>query len=705
VVHSVAVKNLRKETLRMRYMMAADTGGTFTDIAVYDTQDRKVLYGKDLTNYTDLVQGALDSLAGTGASVHEASLFKHGTTHVINTLIERTGARTALVTTRGFRDVLEIGRGNRPVPFALHYRRKPPLIPRPLRHEVTERMDAQGQVLTPLATQELQVLAQQLRDDGVQAVAVSFLNAYANPAHEEDAVRHLSELLPGVYVTCGTALTREWFEYERTSTAAANAYVGARMASYLEGFDAKLAERGFGGTFYMMGSNGGTLSKARALAQPVALVESGPIGGCIGAAAYARALGWDRVIAFDMGGTTAKCALVEDGRFDTQPIYYVDGYDHGFPLRTPVLDIVEVGAGGGSIAHVDREGQLTVGPRSAGSEPGPVAFGRGGTEPTVTDANLVLGRIGGGNFMKGKLPLDARAAAAAIADKVATPLGYSGAEGIDAAAQGILDLAVSTMSSAIKEITIERGHDVRDFSLLVFGGSGPLFGSVLARHMGIPRVVIPPHPGNFSTVGMLLAGARIDLSQMVLRQANEDALPQVEAVFERLTREARESMSQDLGDTPVTVERALEMRFEGQKHTVRVACPPGASLQSLIQEFTGIYVKRYGHANAASPIELIEARITATAQLPQPALEDLAQNAVSGSDGPIGTRSVYYPAPHGRLDVPVWDRRQLAAGATLQGPAIIEEFSSTSVLMPGDRATVGRLGEITVHCHQPETTP
>ncbi len=682
----------------MRFMIAADTGGTFTDIAVYDKEDRKVLYGKDLTNYTDLVQGALDSLSGTGAPVHEATLFKHGTTHVINTLIERTGAKTALVTTRGFRDSLEIGRGNRPVPFALHYRRKPPLIPRPLRFEVTERMAFSGEVLTPLAAGELEALAGDLAASGVQAVAVSFINAYANPAHEEEAVRVLRELLPGTYVTCGTALTREWFEYERTSTAAANAYVGARMASYLDGFDARLAEKGFGGTFYMMGSNGGTLSKARALEQPVSLVESGPIGGCIGAAAYARALGLDKVIAFDMGGTTAKCALVEQGRFEVQPIYYVDGYDYGFPLRTPVLDIVEVGAGGGSIAHVSGEGQLTVGPRSAGSEPGPVAFGRGGTEPTVTDANLVLGRIGGGSFMKGRLPLDTAAASRAIEQNVATPLGYAGRDGIDSAAQGILDLAVTTMSAAIKEITIERGHDVREFSLFVFGGGGPLFGSVLARRLGIPTVIVPPNPGNFSTVGMLLAGARVDASRMVIREAGVDALPFVETVFAQLESGVRATMLKDLGDAPVKVERALEIRFAGQKHTVRVACPPGSTLESLKEGFNDIYTKRYGHVNAASAIELMEARVTATAEIPQPRLEDLAQTAAQGADGPAGKRMVYYPAPHGRLEVPVWDRRQLAAGAQLQGPAIIEEFSSTTVLMPGDTAIIGKLGEITVRC-------
>ena len=508
----------------MRYMIATDTGGTFTDVAVYDRESDRVTYGKSLTNYKDLIQGVIDGMATTGASLREAMLFKHGTTHVINTLIERTGANTALVTTKGFADSLEIGRGNRPVPFALMYQRSAPLVARNRRYEVSERIDFNGDVVQPLSVAELEALAATLEVEGVEAVAVSFVNSYANPAHEEEVAAFLQGRLPHAYVTCGTRLTREWFEYERTSTAVANAYVGSRMSAYVETFDERLHELGFKGTFYMMGSNGGVLSQAHAVEQPVALVESGPIGGCIGAAAYARELGISRAIAFDMGGTTAKCALVLDGKFEVQPVYYVGGYDYGFPLKTPVLDIVEVGAGGGSIASVDGTGSLSVGPRSAGSEPGPVAFGRGGEEPTVTDANLVLGRIGADNFLNGKLKLDLPKAGAAIRDRVALRLGYTGETGTDAAAQGILDIATTTMSSAIKEITIERGHDVREFTLFAFGGGGPLFASVLARRLRIPHVIVPPHPGNFSTLGMLTAGARFDLSRMVVAEMTDAAV-------------------------------------------------------------------------------------------------------------------------------------------------------------------------------------
>lgn len=683
----------------MRYMIATDTGGTFTDVAVFDRKTNSVSYGKSLTNYGDLIDGVLTSLEDTQVHLDEALLFKHGTTHVINTLIERTGAKAALITTRGFRDTLEIGRGNRPVPFALQYRRDKPLIERRQRYEVTERMSSNGEVLEPLQISELVGIADQLRKAEVEAVAVSFVNAYANPAHEEEAVRILSEELNGVYVTSGTTLTREWFEYERTSTAAANAYVGSRMAAYVAAFDEKLKARGFRGTFYMMGSNGGVLSSARAIQQPVALVESGPIGGCIGAAAYADALGLDRVIAFDMGGTTAKCALVQDGNFDVQPVYYVNGYDHGFPLKTPVLDIVEVGAGGGSIASVNSAGRLMVGPRSAGSEPGPVAFGRGGVEPTVTDANLVLGRIGAGSFLNGKLRLDYDAAVSAIKDKVAGPLGYTDGDACDVVAQGILDIATTTMASAIKEITIERGHDTRDFALMAFGGGGPLFATILARRLKIPRVIIPPYPGNFSTLGMLTAGAKINLARMVVAEASQEALDRVHEVFSEIEAEAKATMKVELGVDEVECVRALEIRYRGQKHTVRIPYPTPMSVEALCQLFIETYRQRYGHANSGNPIEILEVRVEANATLPRPSLEYLGAAEGAVSEGTAVEREVYFPG-FGRVSTQVLKRDHLKVGMAIAGPAVIEEFSSTTILVPGDRAHVGRLGEISIDCVQ-----
>ena len=345
-----------------RYLIAADTGGTFTDLAVYDFQTGATRFGKTLTTYGDLVDGVIAGLEDTSAQLDQASLFKHGTTHVINAFIQRHGARTALIATKGFRDVLEIGRGNRPETFNLRYRRSEPLIPRSLRFEIVERMDGQGHVVLPLDVESVRALVPLLRKSNVESVAISLLNSYANAAHEEQVRDILRDLMPDVYVTIGTELSREWMEYERTSTAVANAFVGARMSTYVEGFGKALADREFSGRFYMMGSNGGVMTSQAAIAQPVTLVELGPIGGCIGAAAYAQELGLDKMIAFDMGGTTAKCALVEDGRFEVVNTYWVGGYERGFPIRTPVLDIVEVGAGGGSIAWIDDNNRMRLGP-------------------------------------------------------------------------------------------------------------------------------------------------------------------------------------------------------------------------------------------------------------------------------------------------------------------------------------------------------
>lgn len=683
----------------MDFLISVDTGGTFTDIAVFDSKNREVLYGKTLTNYKNLVFGALDAIESTGTHIKDATVLKHGTTHVINTFIQRKGAKTALITTQGFRDTLEIGRGNRPIPFALEYRRDEPLIPRHLRFELQERMGANGEVITPLNLAELDVLIEHLITEDIEAIAVSFLNAYANPAHEIQAVQHLKTKLPNVYVSSGTIVSREWFEFERTSTAAANAYVGAKMKDYITTFDEKIKEQGFKGVFYMMGSNGGILSVDRTLEQPVSLVESGPIGGCIGAAEYAKALGEPKMIAFDMGGTTAKCALIEDGSFEIQSIYYVGGYDRGFPLKTPVLDIVEVGAGGGSIASVDALGSLSVGPKSAGSDPGPVAFGKGGTEPTVTDANLVLGRISSNQFMRGKLQLQEEASYQALLEQIAKPLHMAdspGEDAVDLVAQGILDLATSTMSSAVKEITIERGHDVREFTLFVFGGGGPLFGSVLARQLKIPKVIVPPQPGNFSTLGMLIAGARVDLARTLVVQSQSDALPLIEASFRELETQAEKTLNDELKDAKILFDRFLEMRYRGQKHTVKVPYPKSAQMHTLNADFESIYKKRYGHANQNNPIEILGIRLVAGADIPKPELTDLFKASVKGHPPECTYRSIYFPKPIGRVKTPIWQRDELPLGFTTQGPALIEEYSSTTVLYPGDQARIGALGEIII---------
>ena len=673
----------------MRQLVAADTGGTFTDVAAYNPATGTLGFGKTLTPAANLVDGVLTGLAETGAAADGIALLRHGTTHVINAFLQRRGARTALVTTQGFRDVLEIARGNRPVPFDLSFRRDPPLVPRPLRFEVAERIAADGQVVEPLDEAALALVAEQLR--GVEAVAISFLNAYANPAHEDRAAALLRAALPGAYITTGSALSREWFEYERTSTAVANAFVGPKVAAYAEGFASRLGAGGFTGQLAMMGSNGGAMPFPAAVERPIALVESGPIGGVIAAADYARALGIPRMVAFDMGGTTAKCALVEDGGFEVQSTYWVGGYERGFPIRTPVLDIVEVGAGGGSIAWVDPQGRLRVGPRSAGSEPGPVAFRRGGTEPTVTDANLVLGRIGGANFLGGKLALDRDGAAEAIMARLATPLGYDSAEVV---ARGVLDLASTLMAGAIKEITVARGHDVRDFVLCAFGGGGPLFAGDLARSLGIPRVLVPPQPGNFSALGMLLAGARLDVSRSLVADLSPAGMALLAEAMAALRAEALDAAAREFGGAAATLRVLAEMRYRGQRHSVLVELAAGIAAAAMRAVFEATYAKRFGRSlgDDFQP-EVVALRVIAEAPAARPDLAALAPTATAPPQ-PVAQRPLHTRA--GWVQAPVWRREHLPAGFTLQGPAIVEEYGATMLLGSGDTARVGSLGEIQV---------
>lgn len=681
----------------MQLLVAADTGGTFTDIAVYDPAQRQIRFGKTLTTYGNLVDGVATGMAEAGAAPRETASLRHGTTHVINAFLQRRGARTALVATRGFRDVLEIGRGNRPVPFELGFRREPPLVPRPLRFELAERIASDGAVIEPLDEAGLEALVPLLRDAGVEAVAVAFLNAYANPAHEERAAEVLRAGLPGVYVTLGTALTREWFEYERSATAAANAYVGPAIAAYADGFARRLAAEGFGGSLAMMGSNGGVMPFAAAVERPVSLVESGPIGGVIAAAEYARALGLDRIVAFDMGGTTAKCALVQQGGFAVQSTYWVGGYARGFPIRSPVLDIVEVGAGGGSIAWVDAQGRLRVGPRSAGSEPGPVAFGQGGTEPTVTDANLVLGRIGGTSFLGGRLALDAEAAARAIRDRVARPLGYGDdAEATARVARGVLDLATTLMAGAVKEITIARGLDVREFALMAFGGGGPIFAADLARGLGIPLVIVPPQPGNFSAVGMLLAGARLDVARSVLADLSPAGIASLGDALAALEAEAAAAARREFGGAPARFSRQAEMRYRGQRHAVLVDFAGTPDAATLRAAFEAVYRARFGRSLGEDfAPEVVGLRVIAEGASERPDLAAISPAAAAGTaPRPLAHRQLH--GPGGWAMAPIWRRETLPPGFTLTGPAVVEEYGSTTLLGGGDVATIGALGEIVI---------
>ena len=683
----------------MRYIVAADTGGTFTDLAAFDRVEGKLIMTKSLTTYDDLVNGLMDCFHKAKIDLPQAEIVKFATTLVINTFVQRNGAKTALITTEGHRDILEIKRGNRAVPFDLRYERDPVLVERDLRFEVRERIAGDGTVFLPLDMEQLEQIAQTIEGLGIEAVAISFLNSYANSEHEDKAASLLRKRLPRVYIVAGSELTREWYEYERTSTAAANAYAGPRLADCITRLDSRMRSEGFAKTFYMMASNGGVVSLKRARQQPCAMLESGPVGGCIGAGVYATALGLDKIIAFDMGGTTAKCGIVEYGRFEVKSPYYVGGEERGFPVRHAVIDIVEVGAGGGSIAWLDEQGRVQVGPRSAGSAPGPVCYGLGGTEPTITDANLALGRISAASFLGGEMRLDEPAASKTI-DGLASTLGLTGASSRDEMAQGIIALGTIAMASAIKQITTERGLDPRDFALFAFGGGGPLHGQALAREMNIPEVVIPPEPGIFSAIGMLLADARVDETRTFLRALNADAAAAMADAFEQMENTMGASLAAELGPVPLTFARQAQMRFAGQRHFVQTALAPDSDVGQIRTAFEALYRQRFGHVEQGSPIEIVGLTLTATAQIQRPPLERLRPATKGGASAAPRSRAVYFPERAARIDTPVFDRRTLQAGFEAAGPAVIEEYGSTTIVGPEDRFAIGSLGEIRIRLSQ-----
>ena len=488
--------------------IASDVGGTFTDVVAFDESAGKTRFGKALTTPRAMVEGILNGIHKSGEALSNTRLFLHGTTVAINTMLERTGARTALITTQGFRDIYEIGRINRPDAYNLFFQKHQPLVPRSLRFEVNERLRADGSVLRAPEREAVEQICAQLKAQGIEAVAILLLHAYANPAHELLIKRWVQEAMPDAFVTASHELSTEYREFERTSTVAANAYVGPRVSRYLRQIDDTVAREGFAGGFFVVQSSGGLFSVQQAQQECIRMLESGPAAGVIGTRAVCERLQIANAIAFDMGGTTAKAGVVLDGEVMMAGSIMVGGYSEGLPIQVPLIDIQEVGTGGGSIARVETGGALHVGPQSAGASPGPVCYALGGEDPTVTDVNLILGRIAPDKFLGGEMPLDLAGATRALLHRVADPLKLD----LHRAALGIIQIATTTMSHVVTRVTTERGLDAGDFAMVAYGGAGPLHASLVARELRMPTVIIPPSPGHFSATGMLQADLRRFLS-------------------------------------------------------------------------------------------------------------------------------------------------------------------------------------------------
>jgi N-methylhydantoinase A len=675
--------------------VAVDIGGTFTDLVVFDPATGETFEAKASTTPDDFARGVFDAIAAGDVAPEAVAHLVHGTTVVINAITQRAGVTTALVTTAGFRDALAIGRGNRPDMYNLQFHKPEPFVPRRLRFEVRERVSADGTVALPLELSDLDVIAAACREAGVEAIAVCFLHAYAHPEHEQRAAAYLRDLLPGVTITISSEITKEWREYERSSTAVLNAYVQPILDRYLGALEAQLRSRGVPGNLFAMLSNGGTAAFSSARQQPIQLVESGPAGGIIGAALIGELLGEPNLISLDIGGTTAKCSLIEGGEIKISGDYRLEWtpLSPGYPVRIPVVDIVEIGAGGGSIAWFDEGGALRVGPRSAGAAPGPACYGRGGTEPTVTDAMLIAGVIDPNTFLGGRLVLDvdlAKRAYAPIADR----LGVS----VEAAASGVIRLVNEATIDALKLISVRRGYDPRDFSLVAFGGGGPMHAAALADELGVKRLIIPPFPGTFSAWGMLMTQPRVDLTQTRVTRLETTTPDELAQVFVDLEAEATNRLTSQ-GFTVDQIgehRRGLDMRYHGQEHTVRVSVTGTMDVAALETAFHERHRQSYTFALVGTPVEIVHFRTISMVQISRP---DLGQRA-PGRDEATGLVSKTVRAVDFgdgiRRETTVFVRPLLHAGFVAEGPAIIEEPSATTVVMPGQQVTVDPFGNLVI---------
>ncbi len=679
--------------------VAADVGGTFTDVVAFDESSGETFYGKTLTTPIQLVEGIVTGVNKAGTSIERARLFLHGSTIAINTILERSGARTALLTTSGFRDIYEIGRINRPQGYNLFFRKHQPLIGRSLRLEVNERINARGEVLKALDEAELVAIAAKLRELEIEAVAILFFHSYINPSHELRAKQVIEQNCPGVFVSASSELSKEYREFERTSTVAANAYIGPRIKTYLGKIQERFAAERFDGSFFVVQSNGGLFDVARAQRECIHMLESGPAAGVIGTKAVCDRLGLRNAIAFDMGGTSAKAGVVLNGEVMMAGSIMVGGYAEGLPIQIPLIDTQEVGTGGGSIARIEEGGGLRVGPQSAGASPGPVCYNLGGSQPTVTDANLILGRLSAGNFLGGEMKLDLDKATDALRTLIAEPMRISPTE----AANGIIRIAATTMSSVVTRVTTERGLDAGDFAMVAYGGAGPLHACIVARELRIPQVIIPPSPGHFSAYGILMADLRWDFVHTWFKPVNHLDFNEFEKHYADMESNGIRILERDIKDrSRIVCIRAADMRYVGQEHPVAVELPQSLFLQrdraALKQLFDDVHMKRYEFNAPVEPAEIVSLHSSVIGITDKPVAKPLTGSATAGRQpaAQATARKVYLTESSGYVDTPVYARNDLSPGQRIAGPALIEEHASTTVIFPGDRLEVSAYGDLLI---------
>lgn len=676
--------------------VATDVGGTFTDLVAFETEDGsglpRIVTAKSDTTPPDFELGVLKVLEKGGIDPAAVDFLAHGTTVVINALTERKGVKVGLITTEGFRDTLEIARGNRPDFFNLHYDKPKPFVPRYLRRELPGRMSYKGEEMQPLDLSGLKLILEDFRTDGVEAVAICFLHSYADPRHEQAALAEIRKLWPGVSAVASHQITREWREYERTNTAVLSAYVQPIAERYLSRLAEGLKEKGFSKSPYIMQSNCGVDSLEAVSKIPVTMVESGPASGVWGAAELGKLIGEPNVLALDIGGTTAKCALIEDGQVKIMTDYWIerDRTTAGYPIMVPVVDLVEIGNGGGSIAWVDDFGKLHVGPQSAGAVPGPAAYGRGGTEATTTDANLRLGRINRDYFCGGEVIADMKAAETAI-QAVGEKLGVDA----DEAARGIIRIANNNMVNALKLVSLNRGHDPRDFTLVAFGGGGAMHAVALAGELGVKKVVVPAAASVFSAWGMMMSDLRRDYFVTRLADLKPGAAKGIEAVFAEAEDRARKQFeAEGIATDKIKFLRHGKFRYQNQEHTTEVLLDPGKitdeRLSAIEQSFHETYEREYTYRLDA-PVEMVGIHLVASAEVGKLPMTERKPTGAAADKALKGSRKVDY-ALDGIHEAAIYDGEKLEPGMSFSGPAIVEDPGMTVVVHPGNRVTVDGYG-------------
>ena len=699
-----------------RYRIGVDIGGTFTDGTLVDSNSGRVTTSKVLSTPYDPASGfisAVQKLLDLDDSVKPEAVehVVHATTVATNAIIEGKTAKTAFVTTEGFRDMLEIARQIRPSLYDLQFEKPAPLVPRQLCFEVPERLDAKGQVVTPLDEAALDEVVDRIAESGVEAVAVCLLHSYRNGDHEQRIGKAIAAKLPNVIISLSSEVVPEFREYLRASTTVINSSVAPIVRTYLASISKKLHALNITSELLVMQSSGGVYPAAAASENPVFMVESGPAAGAVAAASLGTALGYPNVISFDMGGTTAKASLIRNGQPNITKDYSVGGAAQngtgafggaaGYPIRTPVVDLVEIGAGGGSIAWVDSGGALRVGPQSAGADPGPVCYGLGGEQPTITDANLVLGRLDPAYFAGGEMSLNLDAAREAIRTQCAEPLGLS----VEEAAHGIVEIANTAMVNALRLVSVQRGHDPRDFMLVGFGGAGPAHAVRLAEQAGIPRVLIPQGPGTASALGLLVTDVRMEGSSTLIIRSDEIEHSRIASEFDRLEVAGREahSVAASASGTPL-FERTIEMRYWGQSFELSVPAPSSSTIDQawmneLTESFHDAHEMAYGFRAKDEPVELVNLRLTTIGKIVRPQMQKLKNIGTDVFVAFKGERPVYFAENSGEKGVvqtPVYDRSKLPAGAVFEGPAIIEEPDCTTVIHPAWTVTVDEFGNLEI---------